>query len=144
MKITDAHLKQIYVHAGETYPHECFGYLLGSWRGGGQVEKVRRGTNLNQARTDRFDMDPREYDRIERAADEAGLSILGFYHSHPDWPAIPSQTDMAWAAGWPEFIYLIVSVHEGRPAHTGVWQLAGDEPLRFVPAALEIVDGDQP
>lgn len=139
MIISDSLLKQIYAHAKETYPHECFGFLLGSWRGDGQVQAVRPGTNLNRERPDRFDMDPREYQQVELAADEAGLSILGFYHSHPDWPAIPSQTDLEWAGHWPEFIYLIVSVHEGRPFNTGVWQLAADEPLRFLPLALEIM-----
>jgi proteasome lid subunit RPN8/RPN11 len=66
------------------------------------------------------------------------LNVVGFYHSHPDWPAIPSQTDIAWA--WEGSYYLIVSLHEGRPLHTTVWSLATEESKRFTQAALEILD----
>jgi hypothetical protein len=58
MKITDAQLKHIYAHAGETYPHECFGFLVGAYDEGGLVHRVVRGTNLNTERADRFEMDP--------------------------------------------------------------------------------------
>jgi proteasome lid subunit RPN8/RPN11 len=137
MKITDAYLKQIYAHAAETYPYECFGFLVGIFDAGGLVHRVVQGTNLNTERTDRFQMDPQEFVRVERDADAEGLSIIGFYHSHPDWPAIPSQTDITWA--WEGSYYLIVSLHEGRPFNTGVWLLAEDEPKRFIQTPLEIV-----
>jgi len=137
MKITDAQLKQIYAHAAESYPNECFGFLVGVPDDGGRVHDVVRGTNLRTDRTDRFEMDPVEFVRIEKKADEDGLSVIGFYHSHPDWPAIPSQTDLAWA--WEGSYYLIVSMHEGRPFNTGVWALAPD-PGRFKAKPLEILD----
>ena len=97
-----------------------------------------RGANLHTDRTDRFEMDPEEFVQVEKQADDDGLSIIGFYHSHPDWPAIPSQTDMTWA--WEGSYYLIVSVHEGRPLHTGVWSLAKEGPKRFAQEPLEIMD----
>lgn len=138
MKITDAQLKQIYAHAKETYPYECCGFLLGSFDDGGRVYQVRRATNQNQERTDRFIISGEEFGQVQFAADEAGLDIIGVYHSHPDWPAIPSQTDME--SAWEEVYYLIASVHEGRPLNTNVWRLA-DEGLRwFAWVALEIVD----
>ena len=138
MKITDAQLKQIYAHAGETYPYECCGILLGSFAQGGQVQQVRPATNQNSERTDRFIISAEEYAQVQFAADEAGLEIIGIYHSHPDWPPIPSQTDMA--SAWEEVYYLITSIHEGRPLNTNVWRLAGDGLRRFEWVPLEIVD----
>lgn len=138
MKITDAQLKQIYAHAGKTYPHECFGFLVGVFEGGGWVHQVVRGTNLNTERADRFQMDPKEFVGVEKQADNKGLNVIGFYHSHPDWPAIPSQTDITWA--WEGSYYLIVSMHQERPLNTGVWSLTKEGPKRFVQESLEILD----
>jgi proteasome lid subunit RPN8/RPN11 len=138
MKITDAQLKQIYAHAKETYPHECCGFLLGYFDDGGLVRQVRPATNQNTDRTDRFEIDPKEFAQVQFAADDAGLEIIGIYHSHPDWPAIPSQTDMA--SAWEEIYYLIASIHEGMPLNTRVWRLASTGLRRFEEASLEIID----
>lgn len=138
MKITDAHLKQIYAHATETYPYECCGFLLGSFAEGGLVQQVRPAANQNTERTDRFIISGEEYAQVQFAADEAGLEIIGIYHSHPDWPPIPSQTDMA--SAWEEVYYLITSVHEKMPLNTNVWRLVGEGLRRFAWIPLEIVD----
>lgn len=138
MKITDAQLKQIYAHAKEIYPAECCGFLLGSFENGGLVRQVRRATNQNTERTDRFIISAEEFAEVQFAADEAGVDIVGIYHSHPDWPAIPSQTDMDNA--WDEVYYLIASVHEGMPLNTQIWRLADSGPRRFEWVALEIMD----
>jgi len=135
MKITDAQLKQIYTHAAETYPYECCGFLLGQ---GDLVQTVRRATNQNEARTDRFIISSEEFAQVQFAADDAGQDIMGIYHSHPDWPPIPSQTDMDGA--WEEVYYLIASIHERKPFNTQVWRLANEGLRRFMPVPLEIVD----
>ena len=44
----------------------------------------------------------------EQKASELGGDLLGFYHSHPDHPARPSQYDLDHA--WPTFAYIIVAV----------------------------------
>lgn len=138
MKITDAQLKQIYAHAKETYPAECCGFLLGSFDNGGLVREVRRATNQNTERTDRFVISAEEFGQVQFTADEAGVDIIGIYHSHPDWPAIPSQTDMD--SAFEDVYYLIASVHEGKPLNTQIWRLLDDGPRRFEWVALEIVD----
>ena len=138
MKITDAMLKQIYAHGKESYPSECFGFLVGLFAGGGSVRQVVPGTNLEAGRNDRFKMDDLEFIRVERQAEAAGYEVIGFYHSHPDWPAIPSQTDLLFA--WEGSFYLIASIHEGQPMNSTVWQIAADDPRRFVQSPLEIVD----
>lgn len=141
MKITDAQLKQIYAHAKEIYPHECCGFLLGSFDDGGLVQQVRPATNQNTSRTDRFVIAPEEFAQVQFAADDTGLEIIGIYHSHPDWPAIPSQTDMDNA--WEEVYYLIASIHEGMPLNTQVWQLAGSGSRHFEFIPLEILDQNE-
>ena len=61
MKITDGLLKEIYAHGRETYPRECFGFLVGQDEDGGSVRQVVRATNLNTDQKDRFEMDPKEF-----------------------------------------------------------------------------------
>lgn len=141
MKITDAHLKQIYTHATEIYPFECCGFLLGSFGDGGLVQQVQPATNQNTDRTDRFVISPEEFAQVQFAADDAELDIIGIYHSHPDWPAVPSQTDME--SAWEEVYYLITSIHEGKPLHTQVWCLAHSDPRHFELAPLEILDENE-
>jgi proteasome lid subunit RPN8/RPN11 len=143
MKITDAQLKQIYAHAKETYPYECCGFLVGEFDNSGLVYEVHRATNQNRDRTDRFEISSQEYMQVEESADEKELVILGFYHSHPDYPPIPSQTDIKYARIWEGFYYLIVSVHEGMPLNSNVWYLTDDGLRRFVWDPLEIVDEEE-
>jgi proteasome lid subunit RPN8/RPN11 len=140
MKISDAQLKEIYAHARETYPYECCGFLIGRFEEGGLVRQVRRAANQNSERTDRFVISGEEFAQAQFAADEADLEIIGVYHSHPDWPAIPSQTDMD--SAWEEIYYLIASIHDGMPLNTNVWRLADTGLRRFEWVGLEIVDGN--
>ena len=141
MKITDAHLKEIYAHAKETYPFECCGFLLGEFSGDGLVRQVRRAVNQNQERSDRFIISGEEFAQTQFAADEAGLEIIGVYHSHPDWPPIPSQTDMD--SAWEGVAYLIVSVHQGRPFNTAVWARGVEGLRRVLALPLEILDDNE-
>jgi len=138
MKVTDACLKQIYAHAAASYPAECFGFLLGTFDRTGTAYQAVAGANLCTDRTDRFEMDPQQFVQVDHLADGHGWEVIGFYHSHPDWPAIPSQTDLVWA--WENAYYLIVSTVNTHPAHSAVWALAPDAPRRFVAALLEVTD----
>ena len=74
MKITDALLKEIYSHARETYPQECFGFLVGLFDADGWVNQIVPGTNLNTERHDRFEMDPLEFVKVDRTAEAAGYA----------------------------------------------------------------------
>ena len=72
----------------------------------------------------RFLVGPDEYRRAEGWAREQRGALAGFYHSHPDHPARPSQTDLDNA--WPNFVYVIVSVAGGTPRDTTCWRLRED------------------
>lgn len=94
------------------YPEEACGLLLGSFRPNSGI-RVDRAIQLpNHAaiteRRKRFEIDPRLLLNWDRVANEAGLSIVGFFHSHPDQEPWPSATDVRLA--WPSYAYLIAGV----------------------------------
>lgn len=114
-------------HGEQTYPHECCGVLLGG--AGAAAREVAEIVPMRNANTEsprnRFDFDPKEHLAVQRQARERGLDVVGFYHSHPDHPARPSQYDLEHAA-WPGYSYVIVSVAEGRAAALNSFELADD------------------
>ena len=72
----------------------------------------------------RFMVRPTDYRVAEQRATESGLELMGFYHSHPDHPARPSQYDLDHA--WPFFSYIIVSVRGGVSEDMTSWRLRED------------------
>jgi cysteine synthase B len=121
--IAEAELVALRRHAARIYPNECCGALLGPSPG-----RVTRAFPLDNTFPDqqrrRFLVGPEEYRRAEIRAGDMGLSLLGFYHSHPDHPAEPSQFDLDHA--WPNLSYLIVSVRQGQPKEARSWRLKTD------------------
>ena len=111
--------------ARQGYPHETCGLLLGVRRGDAyMVSRVRRARNLNVERAeDRYELDPDDFLAADREASEAGLDIVGIWHSHPDHPAQPSATDRE--AAWPGWSYLIVSVGCDGVKEIRSWRLNG-------------------
>jgi proteasome lid subunit RPN8/RPN11 len=98
--------RAIRAHGEETYPHECCGALIG--RDGRVADVVALPNTTEEGPRRRFLVRPSDYREAERRAAELGAELLGFYHSHPDHPARPSQYDLDHA--WPTFAYIIVSV----------------------------------
>ena len=118
-----AALAAIRAHGAQTYPDECCGALLGP--GAGDVREAFPLPNETSGeRRRRFLIGPDEYRAAERRAAETALDLLGFYHSHPDHPAIPSQFDLDHA--WPNLSYVIVSVKRGQPDEVRSWRLKDD------------------
>ena len=119
-------LEEIRGHGRETYPEECCGALLGETREDiAMVKQAERVLNASrEMRERRFQIEPRDYLRLERRAEELGLSLLGFYHSHPDHPAAPSDYDREHAL--PFLHYLIVAVDAGGSGETTSWVLSVD------------------
>ena len=115
-------LVTIRTHARDTYPDECCGALIG--RGDRVIEAFPLSNAQSDNRKRRFLIGPEAYRRAEARADELGASLLGFYHSHPDHPAVPSAFDLEHA--WPNLIYAIVSVREGDPRELRAWRLKTD------------------
>lgn len=115
-------VERIRQHARESYPHECCGALLGHGEVVSQMLALPNTTDEGPRR--RFLVQPADYRAAEDLARTRGEELVGFYHSHPDHPARPSQHDLAHA--WPFFAYVIVSVREGEPAELTSWHLRDD------------------
>jgi len=110
-------------HAVAAYPDECCGALLGS-PGGAVREALPLGNHSDEERRRRFVVTPRDYQQAEARADALGVELVGFYHSHPDHPAVPSQFDLDHA--WPNLSYVIVSVRAGQDREMRSWRLRPD------------------
>jgi proteasome lid subunit RPN8/RPN11 len=142
--------EKIRAHGAETYPHECCGALLG------RDSTMVAGTNpekeaLNLEREilglfplinrrddsprNRFSVTAEDVRSAEKAAQEQNLEVVGWYHSHPDHPAKPSQYDRDHA--WPWYSYIIVSVQGGAPQDMTSWRL-NDDRKEFSPEGIEI------
>ena len=141
MKITEDVLRQIQSHAERSYPEECCGVMLGV---GPEDEPETQGiieidNSQEENRKRRFLITPEQYRQAEQDATDRGLTLLGFYHSHPDHPAIPSAFDTEHALPW--LTYVIVSVAKGRATTTTAWLLRQDRgqfeelTLSILPAA---------
>src|SRR5438094_2713991 len=122
LSLASAFEDEIRRHGEETYPHECCGALVG--RGNRVEAAVALPNTTEEGPRRRFLVRPSDYREAERRATELGGELLGFYHSHPDHPARPSQYDLDHA--WPTFAYIIVSVMAGQPDAMTVWYLKDD------------------
>jgi proteasome lid subunit RPN8/RPN11 len=109
-------------HGEETYPHECCGALIG--RAGSTAAVVALPNTTEEGPRRRFLVRPSDYRMAEQRATELDGELLGFYHSHPDHPARPSQYDLDHA--WPNFAYVIVAVAQGTAREMTVWFLKED------------------
>jgi len=110
-------------HAAGTYPDECCGALFGP-RAGVVDDALSLDNQFDGERRRRFAVTPDDYRRAERHAGDTGRELIGFYHSHPDHPAVPSAVDLEHA--WPNLSYPIVSVRSGRDAELRSWRLRPD------------------
>ena len=141
LRLRAIHTERVHAHLCRAYPEEGCGVLVG--RDEGERRIVERVVPLDNRREgergNRYLIPPEQLLEVERAAREEGLDVLGFFHSHPDHPALPSAFDLEHA--WPYYSYLIVSVAQGKVAGTASWRLAPDrtrfdpEPLELMPAA---------
>lgn len=121
---SDGHVEQIHREAAAAYPNECCGIIYGKERGGERVitslEPVPNGFDAAE-QYHRFSISPKQLMDADRKAGERGELVLGFYHSHPDHPAQPSEYDRRHA--WPFYSYVIISVAKGEPGDMKSWQL---------------------
>jgi len=91
-----------------------------------EVHTFRKCRNLNTERAhDRYEMDPLDMLKTTREFENSPWDIIGIYHSHPDHPSRPSQTDTDRA--WPNYSYVIISVRKGTVASANSWLLNESE-----------------
>ena len=137
LKVREEMYKRIHAHGVETYPHECCGALLGRDDDGARevADLLPLANRRDDSPRNRFEVTPDDVRLAEKTAREKGLLLIGWYHSHPDAPARPSEYDRDHA--WPWYSYIIVSVVNGEPQYMTSWRLSDDR-SKFTPEDLEI------
>lgn len=137
MRIAKDLLDSILAHARSGYPHEVCGVLMGS---SARVEQVIPVENREtESKAVRYQIAPQDLIRIQRDGLAGGRDILGYYHSHPDHPARPSETDRRIAAeGLSDgVIHVVVGVENGDGAKATAWVFR-DASLSFEEETLQV------
>ena len=128
LKLAPLQQSEIKAHGERDYPFECCGLLLGRFGADGLKECLETYPISNareeEAKRNRFLIRPEELLQGERAAARKGLDNLGFYHSHPDHPAVPSAYDLEHA--WPVYSYVVVAIEAGRAEALRSWEMQTD------------------
>ena len=125
--ISEKELTAIREHGISDYPYECCGLLLGRFGPDGKtVTETYPISNAREesAKRNRFLITPEELMKGERYARDHDLEVVGFYHSHPDSPAVPSQYDFEHA--WPTYSYIIVSTSADQATDLFSWEQEPD------------------
>jgi proteasome lid subunit RPN8/RPN11 len=141
LKVSSQHLQIIRTHAASTYPEECCGIILGYLANESKTvveviptENAWSGETVLDNKRRRYAIAPEIMLKIQKEARSCSLNIIGIYHSHPDNPAIPSESDRILA--WQEYSYIIVSVPNGKAGELKSWHL--DDTHQFQEEAIEI------
>lgn len=138
ISISAAQLQVIYRHAEATYPEECCGILLGKiakftktvveviptmnvWQPAGSIDAPYSDNAATRTKTSRYAIAPPDLLQAQKRSRDLDLNIVGFFHSHPNYPATPSicDRDLAWCV----YSYPIVSVIDGQVSDMKSWVL---------------------
>jgi len=139
--IANEQLNEIRDHGVRDHPYECCGLLLGRFTAEGKfVQETYPISNAREesAKRNRFLITPEELMRGERYARGRDLEVVGFYHSHPDCPAVPSQYDLEHA--WPTYSYVIVSTTADEAKDLFSWEQEADR-SKFNPEEIRVIRG---
>lgn len=127
VKLNVALQQSIFKQMEATFPNEGGGFLLGTKQGDETLlQDVIQVENTfeSEEQYHRYAMTPQNWMKMEDEADARNFTLVGYYHSHPNHPAIPSEYDREHAL--PNFIYIITSVMEGTAADQLAWELSQD------------------
>jgi proteasome lid subunit RPN8/RPN11 len=132
-------MDQMREHLESGYPNEACGALIGKVDGADhEVAEFRGMRNIITDRPrDRYALDPLEQLRVQKDAEARGLEIIGFAHSHPDHPPIPSRFDAE--HGWSFYSYLVASVQDGRLREARSWRLDDAKAFQEEPLLVDEV-----
>jgi proteasome lid subunit RPN8/RPN11 len=116
-------MDQMREHLEAGYPNEACGALIGRADGDDHTVEEFRGmrNTITDRPRDRYALDPLEQLRVQKDAESRGLEIIGFAHSHPDHPPVPSQFDAGHA--WSFYSYVVASVQKGTLQEARSWRL---------------------
>jgi proteasome lid subunit RPN8/RPN11 len=126
LKISEQLAGRIRAHGVETYPYECCGAILGRDDEGARevLDLMPLANRRDDSPRNRFEVTSEDVRVAEKTARAQNLDLIGWYHSHPDHPARPSEYDRDHA--WPWYSYIIISVQSGQPSDMNSWRLRDD------------------
>jgi len=128
IEVDQQRLTEMRQHGERDYPFECCGLMLGRFESNGHKVVIETYPISNareeEAKRNRFLIRPEELMRGEKYARAKSLDVVGFYHSHPDEPAVPSKYDLDHA--WPTYSYVVVSVEKGQAVDLQSWEMESD------------------
>jgi len=87
------------------------------------VRAVRLRNRETESPRVRYQIAPEDLIRVQRESRSNALEIVGYYHSHPDHPARPSETDRRVAAeGLSDgVIHVVIGVEKGERGTPTAW-----------------------
>jgi proteasome lid subunit RPN8/RPN11 len=137
VKLPRSEAERMFTHLRSTYPLEGCGVFVG--RGQEAVRAVPVVNRETEKPRVRYQIEPKELVRIDAEARKDGLEIIGYFHSHPDHPARPSETDRQRAADTLSdgVIHVVVGVEGGERTTPTAWVFK-DDSKSFEPEPLEI------
>jgi len=144
IELEEEQLTEMREHGERDYPFECCGLMLGRFEEGRKVVLQTypiSNAREEEAKRNRFLIRPEELLRGEKYARENGFDVTGFYHSHPDDRAVPSQYDLEHA--WPTYSYIVVSVEQGQAVDLRSWEMESDR-SRFNEEEITIASEARP
>ena len=125
IKLSESVERQLRRHCEQQYPYEACGALVGQGDGTASawsVSEIKAAPNEHHDdHTRRYLIPPAFQFQAEKDARAVGQDVLGYYHSHPDHPAQPSEYDRSLA--WFGYLYLICSVQQGRSTDLKAYSL---------------------
>jgi len=128
-------------HLEAGYPNEACGALIGRVNAADYEVKEFRGmrNTITDRPWDRYALDPLEQLRVQKDAESHGLEIIGFAHSHPDHPPVPSHFDADHA--WNFYSYVVASIEKGRLREARAWRLDDAKSFREEPLVVGELGG---
>jgi proteasome lid subunit RPN8/RPN11 len=131
IEISTQQLKILYSHAEAIYPEECCGILIGKLnrdRDKFVIEVIptintweSSSDEISRTKHSRYIIPSQEIFQAQKRAENLQLEIIGFFHSHPDTIAVPSECDREQA--WEIYSYPIISVIQGKAQSIASWTL---------------------
>lgn len=125
--------------ARDHVPEEACGLIAGTQDESGdrRVERVFYLTNVDHS-NEHFALDPLEQLKAVREAREAGLAMLGNWHSHPESPSRPSEEDKRLAYD-STAEYLILSLMDPESPVLNAFHVGAEKDVSKNP--IELVEG---
>ena len=140
LALATSFFKVIEQHVLDAFPAESCGLLTGSVEENQfyQVHRIWPATNVLAHLPGRFELDPKCRFLAEKACRANRQTVIGHWHSHPNAPALPSETDRQ-NAFEPNLVWLILSTDGQSITQSKAFLSPRDQLSLFLPMDLVLL-----